>query len=104
MLSRAAVLFASVAAVAAQSISIDWSQVEVDASGAATFGPRVVGLPAEDEGPPLINELLGYYSNSDGFYGREDFVEYQVVQLGEAGRIQALKIVGDRNVPRGQLS
>ena len=99
----------------AQSLNVDWSRVSLDASGeAATFGPRVDVPDGELDGlpsaPPIgdhVDEstgLVGYYANSDGFYGRDGHTEYMIVQRGDAGRLQALKIVGDANVPRGQLT
>ena len=98
----------------AQSLHVDWSRVvSVDSGGEATFGPRVDVPDGEDDGlpsvPPIEDHLdesgsLGYFANSDGFYGRDDHTEYMIVQKGEGGRLQALKIVGDANVPRGHLT
>ena len=85
----------------AQSAVIDWSRVEVDSDGHAIFEPRV-SVPEPD--PPDIDKLTGYYANADGFYGRPTFIEYLHVRRGDDGRIEALKIVGDHNVPRGRLS
>ena len=67
------------------------------------------GIDAPDV-PPILSEinandgLLGYFANADGFYGRPKHVEYLRVQRGDGGCVEALKIVGDANVPRGQLS
>jgi hypothetical protein len=86
-----------------QSALIDWSHVSVDASGeAATFGPRVA---VPEESLPIHASLddqgvLGYFANNDGFYGRPDHTEYQLVRRGSNGRLEALKVVGDANVPR----
>ena len=85
-----------------QSAIIDWSSVELDAAGhQATFGPRV---DVPEPQPPDVNRLCGFFANADGFFGRAGFVEYQQVRRGEDGRIEALKIVGDQNVPRGYLT
>ena len=55
-------------AATAQTIDVDWSSVAVDADGhASAFGPRV-NLPEDDT--PSLSELLGYFKNEDGFYGR----------------------------------
>ena len=45
--------------------------------------------------------VLGYFANSDGFYGRPHWTEYLLLRRGDGGRLEALKIVGDANVPRG---
>ena len=91
------------AAVRAQSMHVDWSRVELGADGTATFGPTVeVDQP---EPPPVADRLLGYYANRDGdFYGRPGHVEYLQVRRGDDGRLEAIKIVGDHNVPRGHLT
>ena len=92
----------SIATTAAQTINVDWSSVVVDADGhASAFGPRV-NLP-EDDAPPSLSQLLGYYKNEDGFYGRAG-VEYLRVQVGPRDDLEALKLVGDSNVPRGKLT
>ena len=86
----------------AQSATIDWSQVGVDADG--TLEPTVVGV-SEGEPPPLLEDLLGYYKNMDGFYGRPDHTEYLIVRHNDIeGLIEAVKLVGDHNVPRGKLT
>ena len=91
-----------------QSIDIDWSRVHVEADGAAaSFGPRVD--IREDDAPnmkAMFDEHghLGFYANADGLYGRVDHVEYLIIRRGDERRLVAQKIVGDANVPRGQLS
>ena len=97
----------AVAYACGQSAFIDWSRVSVDVDGeAAAFGPQVIGgdtLPVEAmQGD--ADGILGFYANSDGFYGREHFTEYVAVRRGSQGRLEALKIVGDANVPRGKLT
>ena len=39
--------------------------------------------------------------NAHGFYGRESHTEYLAVRRNDEGRLIAIKIVGDANVPRG---
>ena len=86
-----------------QSAHIDWSSFELDAAGEShIFGPTVT---MHENEPPSIDNFTGFYSNSDGFYGRPGHVEYLHVRVDdESRRIEALKLVGDHNVPRGQLS
>ena len=86
----------------AQSLTIDWSQVEVDASGTATFGPRV-DVP-DELAPPHVQNMTGWFANADDFYGRPGFVEYQYVRVGEGERLEAVRVVGDHNVPRNKLT
>ena len=88
----------------AQNINIDWSTIEVDAAGEVTFGPRL-DIPPEDGDAPALELMAGYFANSDGFYGRPHFEEIVLVHMSaEGGRLQAVKVVGDANVPRGQLT
>ena len=86
-----------------QTINVDWSSVSVGADGAthAAFGPRL-----RTGEPPLDGSaMLGYFANSDGFYGRPLWTEYQELRHDAAeDRLEALKVVGDANVPRGQLT
>ena len=91
--------------VNAQSASIDWSRVAVDENGEVTFGPKV---ELDDSGAQEIIERLetnegqlGFFANADGFYGRESHIEYLAVRRNDEGRLIAIKIVGDANVPRG---
>ena len=53
--------------------------------------------------PKILSDDQGYYVNKDGFYGYPHRVEYLKVYL-EDDSLQALKLVGDMNVPRGKLS
>jgi hypothetical protein len=85
----------------AQSAVVDWTTVEVGTDGEASFGPRV-RVPEPD--PPDFMRLLGYFAHSGVFYGRPGFTEYQRLGRGEAGRLEAMKVVGDVNVPRGELT
>ena len=48
------------------------------------------------------SSMLGFFANSDGFYGRPAWTEYLLLQRAADDRLEAVKIVGDRNVPRGQ--
>mmetsp|Transcript_6607 Transcript_6607/g.11163 ORF Transcript_6607/g.11163 Transcript_6607/m.11163 type:complete len:223 (+) Transcript_6607:78-746(+) len=52
---------------------------------------------------PSVEEMLGYFSNRDGWYGR-DCVEYIHVGRAEPSHLVAVKIVGDESVPRGELT
>lgn len=102
-LMRARLWIAACSSIAAtaQTIDVDWSSVAVDAAGhASAFGPRV-HLPEDDT--PSLGELLGYFRNEDGFFGRPG-VEYVRVQVGPRDELEALKLVGDSNVPRGKLT
>ena len=105
--SSAVALLSLATPTLAQSAVIDWSNVGVDAMGEATFGPRV-DVPEEESLPihALLDEQgrLGYFANADGFYGRPAHIEYQLVRRGSDGRLEALKVVGDANVPRGKLT
>ena len=94
-------MIACVGSGSSQVLSVDWSRVSVDVgSDQAAFGPRV----EVDEDILDVSKMEGYYANSDGFYGRMEHSEYVLVRRGEHGRIEALKLVGDANVPRGQLT
>ena len=90
------------ASVVAQTAIIDWSRVMVDESAnAADFGPTV------EVGEEQLNAsaMVGYFANADGFYGRPAWTEYILLRWDALDdRLEALKIVGDANVPRGQLS
>lgn len=58
---------------------------------------------AESAMPALFKQAEGFYVNRDGFYGALERVEYLHVRL-EEGSLVAHKLVGDANVPRGQVS
>ena len=86
----------------AQILHMDWARVGVSEDGhAAAFGPIVdVG-----EDTLHLSAMTGYFANSDGFYGRPHWTEYIFIHHDpQEERIQALKVVGDANVPRGQLT
>ena len=90
-----------------QSATVDWVYVDVGADGAPEFGPQV-RMPAE-HAPPIVEHMsedgtFGYFVNADGFYGRGPFKEYLLLRRGSDSRLEAMKVVGDANVPRGQLS
>lgn len=90
-----------IAATLCQTAIIDWSQVVVAEDGQIAFGPVV------DVGEERLNRtaMVGFYANSDGFYGRPAHTEYLHLRYNEQeDRLEALKLVGDANVPRGQLS
>jgi hypothetical protein len=80
------------------SINIDWSAHTED-------GRSLPHVHAPQFAEPSLERLLGYFSNSDGFYGRPGFVEYVRVSVDKVSHaLAAEKIVGDANVPRGKLT
>ena len=87
----------------AQTLSVDWSSVRVQSDG-RTSSPRVLAPEPEPDTSPSISKLLGYFANADGFFGRPGFVEFQRVMQDDDGRLVALKVVGDANVPRDMLT
>ena len=87
--------------VFSQTIHVDWTSVVNAETGETTSEPHV-DLPFEHQ--PDLEQMSGYFANSDGFYGRPDHVEVVQVRSEADGRIEALKLVGDHNVPRGRLS
>lgn len=93
-------LFPLVQYASAQTAIIDWSQVRVAADGSTEFGPTV------EVGESRLNAsgMLGYFGNSDGFYGRPSWTEIVQIMENDDGRIEALKVLGDANVPRGRVS
>ena len=97
-------------AIRAQSANIDWSHVTIDANGGETAGePRVEGVDDDAVVRAALTAVLeknskgfiGFYANSDGFYGRTGHTEYLILKRGDQGELEAFKLLGDANVPRG---
>ena len=68
---------------------------------------RVHSGSAEDasRGPaPPVSAMVGYFANRDGWYGHGDFVEYVRVEGDADGRLAAVKVVGDNNIPRRHVT